>query len=271
MRIKIRFITFSLITFNLILVYFTWNLFRINLFYSKNPISPITEKPKQKDRMQSTNKHIKKTVTIIFREFFHFENDLKPSIDSILNLIPNIQIYIISNEVPYPPWDYNFSNYTIKNNVKFIYLNFDIRKTWKASTPLLQIKTKYILFLPDSIRFSGRSIIEKLIKDINMDATTASAVDNVVLTNHEKKKNDKTSHVDTGVGAANSNIKIHDGKHITKNQKKMLIIPFISNDKIISNCCKIKLDFANWTMEYNVKNGTGNCDMVYNIYIINIL
>lgn len=226
MRLKYsKLCTFIIIIINLVLVYCTWKLFAVENLPSMFSISlPTEQQPKPSNRIQSTNKHIKKAITIIFRDVFHFDNDLKDSIDSILNLIPNVQILVVCDEEPYPPLSF-VANYTVtRTNVKFINLAFDVTKSATAVNPITQIKTKYVLFMPDSVRIGGRSIMQKMLKEIER-------VDGV----------DNDEH-----GAV----------------RKIVAVPFASNVKTIGNCCSIQLDFPNWTIEYSVKNGTDNCDMV---------
>lgn len=267
MRLKFsKLITFLIVAINIFLVFYTWKLFMTtsNAFGNLSASAPMivtqsamiisgggdakntlndggggehTQKPiKPKDKIQTANKHIKKTITIIFRDFYHFDNDLKGSIDGILALIPAIQIFIVYNEEPYPPIDYlaNYTTATSKNNVKFINLGFDVRKTAKMLSPVYQIKTKYVLLLPDSVRLGGRSIIQKMLKELSSSG-------------------------DGGESSIKDDPKQHNS---VKVQKKMLVIPFASNIRTLTNCCQLKLDMANWTLEYSVKNGTNNCDLV---------
>lgn len=274
MRLKYsKLITFLIVAVNIFLVFYTWKLFMTtsSAFGNLSASAPMivtqssmiiadghsdakntlnngddssmqkhTQKPiKPKDKIQTANKHIKKTITIIFRDFYHFDNDLKGSIDGILALIPAVQIFIVYNEEPYPPIDY-LVNYTTtsKNNVKFFNLGFDVRKTAKMLSPVYQIKTKYVLLLPDSVRLGGRSIIQKMLKELsNGDGVVEPSI-------IDSKLKDDQKHA------------------IVKGQKKMLVIPFASNIRTMTNCCQLKLDMANWTLEYSVKNGTNNCDMV---------
>lgn len=265
MRLKYsKLITFFIVAINIFLVFYTWKLFMTtsSAFGNLSAAVPLvvtqssaqiaaandnvvvqqdTQKPaKPKDKIQTANKHIKKTITIIFRDFYHFDNDLKGSIDSILALIPAVQIFIVYNEEPYPPLDY-LANYTTKNNVKFVNLGFDVRKTAKMLTPIYQIKTKYVLLLPDSVRLGGRSIIQKMLKELSSgDEQQHSPVAPVGATKKDEKQ----------------------GTVAVKGPKKMLVIPFASNVRTITNCCQLKLDMANWTLEYSVKNGTNSCDLV---------
>lgn len=142
-----KLLTVLVLLLNAILLFYTWKWFLSSESNQTVGAKLTNAGNKQKDR----NKHIKKAITIIFRDFYNFENDLHNSIDSILNLIPNIQILVIYEDEPYPPllW---VSNFTASHlNVKFINMNFDIRKTFKALSPLLQIRTKYVLFVPGII------------------------------------------------------------------------------------------------------------------------
>lgn len=197
---------------------------------------------KPRDRIQSANKHIKKTVSIVFRDFYHFDTDLKASIDSVLALIPAIHIYVVYDEEPYPPLEF-FANYTIMKNVHFVNLAFDVRRTaasgggGQTMWPLQLIKTRYTLLLPDSIRLGGRVIIQKMLKEIGSgtDVMTDSGKDGSIVA-------DKTTTKE-------------------KKQRKLMAIPFASGMGA-ANCCAISLDFPNWTLEYSLRNGSDNCDMV---------
>lgn len=259
-----KLITVLVLLVNVILLFYTWKWFLSN--ESNRQTSTIALKQlngganKQKEK---TNRHIKKAITIIFRDFYHFENDLQHSIDNILNLIPNIQILVIYEDEPYPPLSF-VTNYTVTHpNVKFINLNFDIRKTSRALSPLLQIKTGHALFVPDSFRFKKdhkdkirSSFFQKMLieieKESNKKDVTVSATDLVVDQNTIQGENSDVSTI------KNDKNKV-TGKSINK---KIVIIPFASNVKTMSNCCRINIDIANWTMEYSVKNNTHHCDMV---------
>lgn len=268
MRLKYaKLLTMLVFVVNVILLFYTWKWF----LHSKSTNDTLIIDAKlinaannKQNRMHSTNKHIKKAITIIFRDFYHFENDLHHSIDSILNLIPNIQILVIYEDEPYPPLSF-VCNYTVTHsNVKFINLNFDIRKTSKALSPLVQIRTKYVLFVPDSFRFGGRAIIQKMLTEIEKDPNGKDASNSAVVTG--ATNDGKTN--DANAASIDRNSENSDGNN-DKNKstgkpmnKKIVIIPFASNVKTMSNCCRINVDIANWTMEYSVKNDTHHCDMV---------
>lgn len=155
------------------------------------------------------------------------------SIESIVTLIPNVQILVVYDEEPYPPMSY-LANYTVRNNVKLIRLGFDINKTAKLMSPIFQIRTKYVLILPDSVRLGGRSIIQKMLKEMGH------------VEGHADNDSEKSSKKENTV----------------RGPRNMVVVPFASNVKEFSNCCSINIDFTNWTIEYGVKNRSTNCDMV---------
>lgn len=254
-----KLITLSVFLVNIILLFYTWKWFLPN--GTNNQTSAVASKLMNgANKQEKTNRHIKKAITIIFRDFYHFENDLKHSIDSILNLIPNVQIIVAYEDEPYPPLSF-IANYTATHpNVKYINLNFDIRKTSRALSPLLQIKTKLTLFVPDSFRFGGRAIIQKMLNEIEKESNTMKNDNNVV-----DSLDQSTIQGDNSEGfTTNKNNNYNDKIKATSKfiNKKVVIIPFASNAKTMSNCCRINIDIANWTMEYNVKNNTRRCDMV---------
>lgn len=268
-----KLLTVLVLAVNVILIFYTWKWFLSNA--STNPSSTVDSNAaaaansgdgqRQKDRTHATIKHIKKTITIIFRDFYHFENDLQHSIESILNLIPNIQILVLYEDEPYPPLNFMHNFTTTHPNVKFINLNFDIRKTSKALSPLLHIRTKYILFVPDSFRFGGRTVIHKMLNEIEKKTmlskkTLPNAVTSASNAIPADERNTAQQSGDNNPSSSNDKTKstINSKTPI----KKIVIIPFASNVKTMSSCCRINVDVANWTMEYTVKNNTLHCDMV---------
>lgn len=267
MRLKYaKLLTMLVFAVNVILLFYTWKWF----LHSKSDNNTLANDGKfinianKQTRIHSTNKHIKKAITIIFRDFYHFENDLHHSIDSILNLVPNIQILVIYEDEPYPPLSF-VCNYTATHsNVKFINLNFDIRKTSKALSPLSQIRTKYVLFVPDSFRFGGRAIIQKMLTEIEKDSNVKTAPTSFVTGLQTDDKTNENANL-ASIDRNSYNIDANNDKSKSAGKlmnKKILIIPFASNVKTMSNCCRINVNIVNWTMEYNVKNDTLNCDMV---------
>lgn len=214
--------TIIIVLVNVVLMFLFWKYFSVSDEYGATERSAMAAK--QVDHIQSTNKHIKKTITVVIRDFYDFENDLQRSIDSILNLIPSVQILVIYNVEPYPPMPFMANYSAMYSNVRFIDLSFDVKKSSKTLSPVFGVRTKYALFLPDSVRLGGRSILQKMLKEIESETA--------------KKANSK------GVN------------------RKVVVTQFASSQKTAGNCCSIKNDAVNWTMEFTVKNGSADCDMV---------
>ena len=220
-----KFLTVLVVAINVLLIFYTWKWFLSNESTASSTIG-IGQRQKS-DRTHTSIKHIKKTITIIFRDFYHFENDLQHSIESILNLLPNIQIMVIYEDEPYPPLTI-MTNFTQTHpNVRFINLNFDIRKSAKSLTPLTQIRTKYLLFVPDSFRFGGRAILHKMLNEIEKKA----------VQNNNKKSNTAAAVAVTTAAIAqqsdsnNNNNNNSDGnndKNKTKIQMKKIVIMYVS-------------------------------------------
>ncbi|CRK96454.1 CLUMA_CG009894, isoform A [Clunio marinus] len=234
MRIRIsKCATLTIVFINLLLFFVSWKYFNASDNFRENSyqgISDVKSTLKPRDRIQEANHLIRTSLTVIFRDFYHFDNDLKTSIDHLLNLIPDLRILIISDELPYPPINIFMSslptNQTTsstaliyKENVQFFNLDIGVSKSGSERNPSNFIQTKYVLFMPDSFRLSnGRQLFQRLIKNLGHD--------------------------------------VRD-----KSQGKILIVPFLSNNKLINYYFQIHADIPNWTLEYEVKNTTKNCNM----------
>lgn len=231
MRIRISKCAIVSIAFiNVLLFIASWKYFAA----SENEVeSDALQVPKTtlkpRDKIQEANKFIRKSITIVFRDFYHFDNDLKTSIDHLLILIPELRILVICDELPYPPINIFISSLSTnqtstsliyKENVQFFNLDSDLSKTASEKNPLNVIQTKYILFMPDSFRLSnGRQLFQRLIKSL-------------------------------GQGSRD------------KSLRKIVVVPFASNHKEINYCFQINSDIPHWTLEFEVKNATKNCNMV---------
>jgi fukutin-related protein len=223
MRIRIsKCVTFAIVVINLMLFIVSWKYFTVTDNLQTNIIQKASSfKTTGRDKIQNANKLLRRSVTIVFRDFYHYDNDLKNCIDHLLNLIPDIRIIIVCDELPYPPMSI-FSSSTnqtssaaltsliYKENVQFFHLDMDFSKTTSEKNPLNYIITKYTLFMPDGFRLSnGRQLLQKLIKNLG----------------HSERD---------------------------KSHRKILAVPFAANNKL----------FNYWSLQYEVKNTTKNCDMV---------
>lgn len=236
MRIRIsKCAVVSIVIANLTLFFVSWRFFVASedspggILLQNSLVAKPSTKPR--DRIQEANIFLKRSVTIIFRDFYHFDNDLKTSIDHLINLVPDLRILIISDELPYPPMNIftsslpsnqtpSSSSLIYKDNVQFFNLDADVTKSASEKNPLNYIITKYSLFMPDSFRLAnGRQLFQRLIKSLGQN--------------------------------------IRERSH-----RKVVVIPFASNHRDINYCFQINSDIPNWTLEYEVKNTTKNCNMV---------
>lgn len=111
-------------------------------------------------------KHISKMVTVIIREFELVENDVTLTAHSFMNIFPTIQILILFDELPYPPLDIMTTNNSLPN-VKFIKLLPSLRSEYSEIYPLNQVKTKYVLFVPDSTRITSRQSLQIMLTELH--------------------------------------------------------------------------------------------------------
>lgn len=238
---------------NVFLFYYSWKsvLWKsLNAFTSnknqedsnnQNSIGKIIKTPR--DKIKTANKHIRKSITIVFRNFYTFENDLKSSIDSILEVIPNMQILVVQDSIPYPPVIYENNSTTAESTVRFMSLAFDINQSPRDMNPLMFIKTKYVLFMPDSVRLSNKNLLQKILKDINGSLLT-EASKNII-------KKEKTG--DTAL----KSLPVLD-----EIVRRIVIVPFAGNIKSFSSCTQINLDLPYWTIQYIAVNSSEKCDLV---------
>lgn len=233
MRIRLtKFAIVLIIALNFLILFVGWRFFfdpegaardELTKFFHPSERKQ-TEKPR--DRIEEANKFLRQSLTIVFRDFYDFDNDLKSGIEHLVNLIPNINILIISDEIPYPPMNIfkssistnqtsQGSSLIFKENVRFLTLNYDITKPSLGINPLSLIHTKYTLLMPDSFRLSnGRQFFQRIIKNSG------------------------------------------------QNYKQILVVPFTSNNRLINYCFRVNSDVKNWTLQYEVKNSTRNCNLV---------
>lgn len=164
MRIKVAKITFLVVFLNIIALYYSWKLLsKYTTNISTIPVN-IVHKPVS-SKSSNSNKHLSKSVTIVLRNFDLQENDVTQTAESILNVFPNIQILILTDEEPYPPFELVFLNSTLKN-VKIINLSFNINVPFKERHPIFNIRTKYALFIPDSTRITSRQLVHQMVSEV---------------------------------------------------------------------------------------------------------
>ncbi|KAG8226995.1 hypothetical protein J437_LFUL000300, partial [Ladona fulva] len=165
MRIRIaKLSSIVIVLLNLLALIYIWKLLSIigedrNHTLSKNALKRIP--PPNIDIH-----YLSKTITVVVRNFELFENDVVATIKSILVVFPYIHILIISDTSPYPPLNLDQLNATISQNVKLISLELRITGSTEERNPLWHIKTKYVLFIPDSLRIHNEVSLQSMMLEM---------------------------------------------------------------------------------------------------------
>ncbi|XP_069669175.1 ribitol 5-phosphate transferase FKRP [Periplaneta americana] len=160
MRIRVaKIITLIVVLLNLLVLYCIWSLFSRNDEYARGTqLSKlwISTPPSQ------VLKNVENSVTVIIRKFESFENDVPKTVGSILSVFPNISILLVSDGLPYPPLG-------ISNNIKnvdIINVQFQLGHSQEDINPLHHVKTKYVLFIPDSTRILSEKSLHNMIYEL---------------------------------------------------------------------------------------------------------
>ncbi|XP_059060792.1 ribitol 5-phosphate transferase FKRP [Achroia grisella] len=118
-----------------------------------NPIAPVTVQPSTLH--SRTSRHLSKLVTVVFRQFEDFDNDVADSVQSFVSAYPNMPVVVVCDNTPYPPFPFSATNETLRN-VKVVSLELRLEASPRELNPLTYILTEYVLFVPDSVRVSRR-------------------------------------------------------------------------------------------------------------------
>lgn len=149
MRGRFTFKIYFLLTIIALLTIFAY-LFPHFKFY---PIAPVTVPP---NGLQSrTTRHLSKLLTVVFRQFEEFENDIADSVQSFVSAFPNMPVVILCQGLQYPPFQFSATNETLRN-VKIVPLEFRLNALPHELNPLTYLNTEYVLIVPDSTRVSRR-------------------------------------------------------------------------------------------------------------------
>ncbi|XP_053614582.1 ribitol 5-phosphate transferase FKRP [Plodia interpunctella] len=133
--------------------------------FSFYPIAPVTLPPNALHGR--TSRHLSKLITVVFRQFEDFENDVADSVQSFVSAFPNMPVLIVCENTPYPPFPFSATNETLRN-VKVLPLELKLDASPQDLNPLSHILTQFVLFVPDSVRVS-RKVLQQA-------ATAAAAV-----------------------------------------------------------------------------------------------
>lgn len=129
--------------------------------------------------------NIESHITVVIRDFEHFDNDVVDTVKSLLKTVPALEVIIVSNSPIYPPLQWkNFEPST----VKVINLKLEVGGYREDRDLLHHVKTKYILFIPDSVRPIARNSFITLLKGLDEPNVhiLAAPVSKVSLTSCQK-------------------------------------------------------------------------------------
>lgn len=143
-KYKIYVLTFLLLIFFLC-VY-------LNQQFGFFPIAPITVAPTSSGRI---TRHLSKLITVIFRQYDEFENDITDSVRSFASTFPNMPVFVVGDSTPYPPFPFSAPNETLKN-VRVISLELRLNATPEELNILSHVNTDFVLLAPDGVRVSRR-------------------------------------------------------------------------------------------------------------------
>lgn len=114
-------------------------------------------------------KIIKKDITFIFRQYENYDNDLTATIASLRDLLPNSQILILTDKFIYPVLNLNAT-------IKILKIMPSLENNYDQRNGLSQIKTKYVMFLSDSMRFTSVQVFIKMIQQLQLKSTQIVSV-----------------------------------------------------------------------------------------------
>lgn len=137
-------------------------------FYVFSNHTATHQKSQTKENAKVSIKQISRLVTVIMREFELLENDVALTVHSFMNIFSKMPMFILYDELPYPPLDISVPNNSLPN-VKFVKLVPNLKTSFSESYPLNEIRTKYVLFVPDSTRITSRQSLQIMISDLNKD------------------------------------------------------------------------------------------------------
>ncbi|XP_065337033.1 ribitol 5-phosphate transferase FKRP [Cloeon dipterum] len=154
----------ALVVLNLLLFY---NIYRL--------VSPLNSSASKVAEQKPIPSPVHHTVTLIFRQFEPFDNDLVKSVDSFLSQIqPPPNVLVVSDAPVYPPL--RFPAETPIQSLRQIALNINLNSSFEERNPLAYVKTKFVLFLPDSVRLPSQDFLQGLLDEAEKEDKYTLAV-----------------------------------------------------------------------------------------------
>lgn len=168
--------TLTLTSINLLILYLLWSTQSANKsqsfqdFHVTNNVS--TTAHDENELIISKNlmyKIIKKDITFVFRQYENYDNDLTASVASLRNMLPNSQVIILTDKFIYPVLKLNAT-------IKIVKLMPSLDNNYDQRNVLSHIKTKYIMFVSDSMRFTSVQVFIKMIQQLQLKSTQIVSV-----------------------------------------------------------------------------------------------
>ncbi|XP_033749580.1 fukutin-related protein-like [Pecten maximus] len=102
-----------------------------------------------------------KEVTVIIREFEDFENRVNETVKNFKWISPYMNVIIVSDNIPYPPLELNFSQ-----TIHFV--NLQLQPMLENPTDTLRrlITTPYTLFIPDGTNITRSKALLQAVKNM---------------------------------------------------------------------------------------------------------
>ncbi len=97
-----------------------------------------------------------RSLTVVISEFEDFENRVVETVETLYEMIPDVQIVVLADKRPYPP--INLPSYAT-----LVTQQIPIDKPQVMSRPEMYIKTEYVMFLPDGCEAVGAMAIQMMI------------------------------------------------------------------------------------------------------------
>ncbi|XP_057656196.1 ribitol 5-phosphate transferase FKRP isoform X1 [Diorhabda carinulata] len=119
-------------------------------------LPPVSKSPK---------KHLSELVTVIIRDFELHENDVTLTSYSFINTFATMHVVIMYDELPYPPLDVTLTNNTLPY-IKFVKLSPELKTSYIDQYSVSDIRSKYVLFVPDSTRITSRQSLQSMVNAI---------------------------------------------------------------------------------------------------------
>lgn len=142
MRLRRRLLILCFVATNIVaLLFIWWSLNTHQKREEKKIDSPI--------ELRRNYTAFESLITVVIRDFEQFENDIVETVKILLKMAPSLQILIVSNTAPYPPFQWKSVNHT---SVKLINLKLEVGGFKEDRDVLRHINTSYVLFIPDAVR-----------------------------------------------------------------------------------------------------------------------